>query len=276
MKKIFINLLFIFVVILFSLKVSAVEFNLLVLPVDLFSVCDNYYCFSEPSNIIADDVISNLSEYKNINVINLYKVRQKLETNTALKSQTQILLKDYASTDKVNFQILDQLANEFNVKSVLLINSYTSNDKVATRRNLWNILEITSAFQMRYPFEFKTSALLTDCVNNIVMWSGKYSKEVTDNEGYFSASNQIEAYSQLEKIKEYSKVNLSQNISQNVFMRFFPREVRTFFVQPQKPQDESSAKTFVPNALEHLSKPKEYSKFEFETQDSADDFIFEF
>ena len=276
MKKIFINLLFIFVVILFGLKVSAVEFNLLVLPVDLFSVCDNYYCFSEPSNIIADDVISNLSEYKNINVINLYKVRQKLETNTALKSQTQILLKDYASTDKVNFQIRDQLANEFNVKSVLLINSYTSNDKVATRRNLWNILEITSAFQMRYPFEFKTSALLTDCVNNIVMWSGKYSKEVTDNEGYFSASNQIEAYSQLEKIKEYSKVNLSQNISQNVFMRFFPREVRTFFVQPQKLQDESSAKTFVPNALEHLSKPKEYSKFEFETQDSADDFIFEF
>ena len=84
------------------------------------------------------------------------------------------------------------------------------------------------------------------------MWSGKYSKNVSDTFGYYNASNQTQALSHLEKIKQYSYDIVSKNISQNVYMRFFPKDVRTFQV---KKQSEDTQTKFVPNALEHLSDP---------------------
>ncbi len=280
MKKI--KLLLVLLLMFFSvLKVHAIEFQLLVLPTSLFSVCDNYFCFPEVSNIMAEDSINNFRKYKNIKVIELAQVRDVLEKNPFLKDKTKTVLEQYAANERINFPLLQEVANEFGVKSVLLITNYATNDKSAYRRDLWDILEISSAFQITYPFELKTSAILTDCVNNIVMWSGKYSKEVSNSKGYYSATNQTQAMSQLEKVKLYSRDNISQNISQNVFMRFFPRDVRTFSLpRPQKAQDAPATK-FVPNALEHLSDPHIRKQFEdsgknLDFTDSANEFIYEF
>lgn len=262
------------------LKANAIEFQLLVLPTDLFSVCDNYFCFTEVSNIMAEDTINNFRQYPNIKTMEIAQVREILEKNPNLKSQTKNVLDKYAKDEKIDFPALKDIANAFGVKSVLLITSYATNDKVTSRRNLWNILEISSAFNITYPFELNTSAVLTDCVNNVVMWSGKYSKQVSNTQGYYSATNQTQAISQLEKVKLYSRDNISQNISQNVFMRFFPRDVRTFTVA--KPQtQEAPATKFVPNALEHLSDPHIRKQFEqgsghLDFSNSVDDFIYEF
>lgn len=281
MKKLILNIFF-SVLILFSgcLKVHAVQFDLLVLPVDLFSVCDNYFCFPEVSNIIADDVIKNMAQYKNINTLSLAQMRETFYRNSDIKLRAETVLNTYKESDKINFPMLKNIADSFGAKSVLLINSYAINDQTNLRRNLWDILEIGSAFKITYPFELKTNAVLTDCVNNIVMWSGKYSKDVSDSFGYYSASNQTQAMSQLEKIMRYSNETISKNISQNVFMRFFPREVRTFNVKP-KTQEGEEAKKFVPNALEHLSDPHLLKEFESETNKDFrkfgnDDFIFQF
>lgn len=283
MKKFILNivlsLIFIFTT---AIHAHAVQFDLLVLPTNLFSVCDNYFCFPEVSNIIADDVISNLKEFKNIKTKDLSYVRDKLYFNNELKYKTQKILDDFAKNDKIDFPALQEVAKAFNVKSVLLISAYSINDQTELRRNLWDILEITSAFKITYPFELKTNAVLTDCVNNIVMWSGKYTKSVSDTFGYYSASNQTQALSQLEKIKQYSYETISKNISQNVFMRFFPRDVRTFTVnKPKENQGEEAEKKFVPNALEHLSDPHLLKEFESETNKEFrkfgdDDFIFTF
>ena len=283
MKKFILNIvlsvIFIFAT---AIHAHAVQFDLLVLPTNLFSVCDNYFCFPEVSNIIADDVISNLKEFKNIKTKDLSYVRDKLYFNNELKYKTQKILDDFAKNDKIDFPALQEVAKAFNVKSVLLISAYSINDQTDLRRNLWDILEITSAFRITYPFELKTNAVLTDCVNNIVMWSGKYTKSVSDTFGYYSASNQTQALSQLEKIKQYSYETISKNISQNVFMRFFPRDVRTFTVnKPKENQSEEAEKKFVPNALEHLSDPHLLKEFESETNKEFrkfgdDDFIFTF
>jgi len=279
MKKI--KLFLVIFAMLFSiLKVQAVEFQLLVLPADLFSVCDNYFCFPEVSNIIAEDTINNFRSYPNIKTVELAQARSVLEKNSALKAKTESVLSQYRLNEKIDFNALKDIADAFGVKSVLLITGYATNDKVNSRRNLWNILEISSAFQITYPFELKTSAVLTDCVNNIVMWSGKYSKTVSDTEGFYSAANQTQAMSQLEKVKIYSHDNISQNISQNVFMRFFPRDVRTFDVA-QKKENQTPQSKFVPNALEHLSDPHIRKQFEkgdshIDYGDSAEEFIFEF
>ena len=281
MKKFFVSFLILFVFTMFSVaKSHAYQFDLLVLPTNLFDVCDNYFCFPEASNIIAQDSIRNFSRYKGINVQSLDSVRNKLNNNPNLKSKVDFALSQFARNEKVEFNVLKDISEAFGVKSVLLITSYVTNDKVNSKRNIWDILEITSAFKTSYPFEMKTSAVLTDSVNNIVMWSGKYSKIISDSNDKFLAQNQIQAMAQLERIKQYSKDNLSQNISQNVFMRFFPKEVRTFPVVKNQDTELQSEKTFIPNALDKLSNPrmmKEYEDIDFKNYKyTVDDFSFTF
>ena len=276
MKNLFNKIILIlFIFLISALKAHAVQFDLLVLPTDIFSVCDNYFCFPEVSNIIAEDVISNLKNCKNINVKDLSQVRSVLNQNNDLKSKTLKIIDSYGRREKIEFQTLNELAKAFEVKSILIIDAYAINDKTNLKRNLWDTLEITSAFKITYPFELKTTALLTDCVNSLVMWSGKYSKNVSDSFGYYNAANQTQALSQLEKIKQYSYDIVSKNISQNVYMRFFPKEVRTF--KFKKTSEDAPAK-FVPNALEHLSDPhirKELDESNKKFRDfDLDDFVF--
>lgn len=249
MKRALLKLLFfIFILVFAPIKAHAVQFDLLVLPTNLFSVCDNYFCFPEVSEIVAEDVIYNLKQYPNINTQALADVRAKLYSNSILKTKTENILNKFEETDRIDFQALQEIAKEFNVKSILLISCYAINDKTTLRRNLWDVLEISSAFKISYPFELKTNAVLTDTVNNIVMWSGKYTKSVSDTFGYYSAANQTQAMSQLEKIKQYSSGSISQTISQNVFMRFFPRDVRTFTVKKTEQEMDAEPKKFIPNA----------------------------
>ena len=277
MKRALLKLLFfIFILVFAPIKAHAVQFDLLVLPTNLFSVCDNYFCFPEVSEIVAEDVIYNLKQYPNINTQALADVRAKLCSNSILKTKTENILNKFEETDRIDFQALQEIAKEFNVKSILLISCYAINDKTTLRRNLWDVLEISSAFKISYPFELKTNAVLTDMVNNIVMWSGKYTKSVSDTFGYYSAANQTQAMSQLEKIKQYSSGSISQTISQNVFMRFFPRDVRTFTVKKTEQEMDAEPKKFIPNALEHLSNPRMQKEYDSHQPEYSDDFIFTF
>lgn len=280
MKSKILKIIFLFMVIIFGqTTTNAVEFKLLVLPTNIFSVCANYFCFPEVSEIVANDVVNNFKNYKGISAPDLYYVRAQLDSNPTLKSKTENVLTQFAYNDKVDFNTLQEISNAFGAKSVLIIDSYAINDKANKKQNLWEMLEISSAFQIRYPLYLKTNAILTDNVNHLIMWSGKYSKDVTNSDGYFSALGQIQAYSQLEKVKQYSKTNVAQNISQSVFTRFFPRDVRTFYINKNSDSQEKPSSNFMPNALEHLSNPhmqKEFEKFNFETQNTVDDYIFEF
>lgn len=257
-------------------KALAVDFNVLVLPTNIYSVCDNYFCFQETSEIIAEDVIVNLNSYKSIHAAELAEVRTKLLQHPQLKTATEQMLKQYEQNEKIDFQTLQQLSKEFNVKSIILIANYAINDKSSLKRNVWEALEISTAFKITYPFTMRTTAVLTDTVNNIVMWSNKYNKQLTNQNGYFSASNQAQAASQLEKIKQYSKNNVALNISQNINMRFFPKDVRTFNIT-NKQSDVTPQ--FTPNALENLITPqmtKELQEGQTNTINTSDDFIFEF
>lgn len=266
-----------FFLIIMAARCEAVEFNVLVLPAELFSVCDNYFCFPEVSETIAEDVITNFSYYKNINTVSLSEVRNRINSNPELKNQTQMMLNNFKNTEKIDFQTLSRLAQEFGVKSILLISTATTTDNSTRKRDLWEVLEVSSAFKTSYPYTLTTTAVLTDNVNNVIMWSRKYNRTISDKDGYFTAQNQAQAASQMEKIKHYSKSNVSQNISQNIHLRFFPKDVRTFTVN--RVEGEQEQKRFVPNALEHLIKPqmiKEIEEGQSNSLDPADDFIFEF
>ncbi len=268
MKKLFIKFLFIMICFVSAAcKTDAIQFDVLALPADLFSVCDNYFCYPEPSEIATNYVIQDLRARGSINIPHLAEVRAKLETNPELKASTKNMLDQFKQNEKVDFDVQKLLAKEFNVKSIIIISAYSINEKTPKKRGLWEILEISSAFKINYPFTLVTNVVLTDNVNNVVMWSAKYTKNVSNSDGYFSATNQTQAASQLEKIKMYYKSNVAQNISQNIYLRFFPKDVRTFTV-PKKEGEEKPH--FVPNALEHLITPE--AKFEIEEGKPSVDF----
>ena len=279
MKNIFKIILGIIALFSLSQRVQAAQFEVLVLPTGIFSTCSNYFCFPEVSEIVANDVITNLNEYNTIRAKNLSDIRRELNRNESLKFETQNMLDKFEKANSVDFQTLKDISQKFNVKSVLLISSNTTTSKGNTKRNLWEVLEIANAFKTTTPYTLQTTAVLTDNVNDIIMWSSKYSKTVTDSNGFFLAQNQAQAASQLEKIKLYSRNNISQNISQNIHLRFFPKDVRTFNVNKQNTPDAPEEKKFVPNALEHLITPqmiKELDDGQANTSDPTDDFIFEF
>ena len=278
MKKLGIKIIFtIFFALISMTKTYAIQFDVLVLPTDIFSECDNYFCFPEPSNIAANYVIQDLEAYNTINTVSLADVRARLETKPALKQVTRDMLENFEQTEKIDFQILTELSREFGVKSIIIISSYAITDRSATRRDLWEVLEISSAFKITYPFNLTTTAVLTDTVNSVVMWSNKYNKTVSDTNGYFLALNHAQAASHLEKIKQYYKNNVSKNISQNVHLRFFPKDVKTFTVKNSS-SEQTEEPTFVPNALDHLIKPQMIKELEDGNSNttSTDDFIFEF
>ncbi len=241
-------------------RCHAVQFDVIALPADIFSVCDNYFCYPEPSEIATNYIIQDLKAYNSINIPYLNEVRTKLEANPQLKSATASMLEQFKNTDKVDFDTLNQLSKEFNVKSIILVSAYSVNDKNKAKRNLWEVLEISSAFKISYPFSLVTNVVLTDTVNDVIMWSSKYNKTVSDSNGYFYAANQTQAASQLEKIKLYYKSNIALTVSQNIYLRFFPSDVRTFKVQ--KNDNDGEKPHFVPNALEHLISPQ--AKMELE------------
>lgn len=256
-------------------KCYAIDFNVLVLPTNLFSVCDNYFCFPEVQEIIAEDVILNLNDTKHIHTVPLAAVRARISQDQELKTATENMLKTYQQTEKIDFQTLNKLSSIFNTKSVMLISTYTTNDQSNKKRELWETLEIASAFKITYPFQLITNAVLTDTVNDIIMWSNKYSKTLSDNNGYFLAQTQAQAASQLEKIKLYSKTNIAQNITQNVQLRFFPKEVRTININRNS---NSPQPQFTPNALDNLITPKLNKELEYgqiNTTNPNDDYIFE-
>jgi hypothetical protein len=277
MKKIYLKLFFTFLLLINLIPaVHALQFDVLVLPTDLFSVCDNYFCFPEPSEITANYVIHDLNNYRNISAIDLSEIRVKLYSNSDLKEKTEAMLVNFGQNDKIDFAVLKELSQEFNVKSVILISSYAITDSSIIKRDLWEVLELSSAFKITYPFNLTTTAVLTDTVNSVVMWSSKYNKTVSNSNGYFLALTQSQAACHLEKLKQYFKHNVSENISQNVFLRFFPKDVRTFSVKKQ--DDEDNTPKFVPNALEHLIQPQMMKEIEdgASNMDSEDDFVFDF
>ncbi len=280
MKNLLFKILLLLVICVFSQKgAKAVQFDVLVLPTEVSSVCENYFCFPEPSEIAANYVINQLNETKNINVIKLSDVRAKLAANQNLKNETEGMLKNFEQTERIDYVVLKDLSEAFNVKSVILISCYAITDRAETRRNLWEVLEISSAFKITYPFNLTTTAVLVDTVNSTVMWSGKFSKTVSDSNGYFLALNQAQATSHLEKIRQYFRSFVAPSISQNVHLRFFPREVRTFTVNGNKKLDDTEMPKFMPNALDHLITPDKKNQIEgndVNYLDSTEELIFDF
>ena len=245
-------------------SVRAEVFNVLVLPADIFSVCENYYCFPEVSEIVAEDVITNFNSKGSITAPNLYDVRKIFAENPALKSTAVRVLNKYKTSNSLDFTGLKTLAQNFNAKSVILISSLVQE---SAKRSPWEVLEISSAFDAVNTYTLETNAILTDNINNVVMWSGKYKKILGNNDGCYWAKNSALANSQLEKFRLYSRDNVAKTISQNITLRFFPKTPTA--IKPKAVSVETKDTDFRPNPLgtAHQNHDNDFDDFEVDTGD---------
>lgn len=216
--KILFKLFFIFCFLISSANAQ----NILVLPADLLQTKENYYSFDEPSEIIANDIINefNKSDGK-IKSYDLYDIKAKFYNNTMLKNA---LIK--YKNNSIDYETFKVIGKDFGCNYILLINSSVMTNKNSLRRNLWEILEIATAFDITYPFRLETSVVLLDSANELVMWSNNFSAKLGTNDNNFTAKNYARANSEYEKIKLYSKTIIAPFSAQNITLRFFPKSIR--------------------------------------------------
>lgn len=208
------------------LQAKAVTFNILTLPADLYNTHENYFGFEEPSEIFANDIISNLNNTKGKIVSpDLYEVRAKLNSNAALKTSLQTALKNFYTSKYIDYRTYKKAGDLFGAKSVIIVRSYVTSKDNTLKRSIWDILDITSYFNLSHDFYLNTNVVLLDTVNDLPMWQNTYVKKISNNEGYFIANNYAQARTQVEKLKKYSEHIISADAAQNIVLRFFPQVV---------------------------------------------------
>lgn len=214
---------------------NAITFNVVVLPVDLLNVCNNYYCFPEASEILANDVVKYFNKTSKIKSPDLYEMRSVISLNQDLFDATASVVRKYDYNNTIDYPAVKKVAAKFDSKSVMLISSVVTANKGLSRRSVWEILEVSSAFDIEHPYILETNAVLIDTVNDIVMWSGNYTKEI-GTKSKFTARNSAQANSKLDNVRLYFNDILSVDIAQNAILRFFPKTIEPL---DRKPVDKS-------------------------------------
>ena len=223
--KILVKLLLLFI--LLASSVNATTFDVLVLPVDLLQTKENYYAFDEVSEIISNDIIYNFQHSGGkINSPDLYTVRTKLNQDAQAKQFAQKALSKYKNNNNIDYDAFKNLSNIFNCKSTLIVSASAVTNKNSLKRSVWEILEISTAFEITYPYRLEISLVLLDNVNNLVMWSNNYSYKLGANDNIFAAKNYAQANGEYEKIKLYSKTIVAPSAAQNIALRFFPKSIK--------------------------------------------------
>ena len=221
--KLFYSLMLVMVL---SIPVFAEDtFNVVVLPADLFKVCANYYCYPEVSEIIATDVIDNFNSTGRINSPSISTVRKAIAQNQEMGKYAYGAVMRYARNKTLNFEAMKIVAKAFNANYILIISNDVPIKDAYARRNVWEMLVLSTNFKITHPYEMETDAILIDTANDLVMWKDTYKKKISDSNDMFKAPNASDAYAKLEYFRQYSKDILSKNISQNIYLRFFPKVV---------------------------------------------------
>lgn len=224
MKK-FTGFLLFLICILLLPAARAVTFNVVVLPADILRVCENYYCYPEISEIVADDLIKYFNSTGKIKSPTVIEIRRTLSQNPNVKSAVKAASDKFNSRGNIDFETMKKLAGLFSANSVLLISNNVSVENSQLKRSVWEILELSSGLNISYPYTMETDAVLLDTVNDLVMWRGAYTKNLNSSDGSFSAQKASQSYAKYAYLQSYSEDILSKNIAQNVILRFFPKTV---------------------------------------------------
>lgn len=230
MRKLFLFFSILFA--LFSPKVFAAGFEVVVLPVSLVNSGENYYNFSNVDEIFANDVINIFNSSNKVHSPDLYTLNAKLNSNSTLKLSLNSALSQYKTSHKINYSTMKSLTNAMNARSVLIVSAISESFDGRVKKDVWESLNVSSAFDILQDDTLRIDVVLLDNVNDLVMWSGVYNLKLSDKSGRFQAESYSEAVEHLEKIKLFSKNLLARTVSQNVILRFYPKSITPVDVKP--------------------------------------------
>ena len=225
MKKIFVIIFLIIAGLVIQQRAESVTFNVVVLPVDLNRVCENYYCYPEVSEIVAEDLIKYFNSTTKVHAPSLFEVRKTFSQNKQLQAAAENALAKFGRTEVIDFPAMKAISSQFSANSVLLVSNSVMVEDSGIKRNVWEILELSSIMNIFYPYTMETNAVLLDTVNDLVMWSGSYKKILSDSSAGFIARKSSQSYAKLSYFRAYSEDILAKTIAQNVILRFFPKTV---------------------------------------------------
>lgn len=252
---------------------KAITFNVVVLPVDVLNVCTNYYCFPEASEILADDIIKYFNKDNKVKSPDLYTLRAGLSANMDLYNVTASIVRKYDYNNSIDYAGMKKLARSFDAKSVLLISSVVTSNKGLSKRSVWEVLEIASVFDIEQTFTLDTDAVLIDTVNDIVMWSGSYSR-ILGEKSKFTARNASQANSKLDTLRMYFEDMVAQDIVQNVVLRFFPKTINPLERAQKTDKNEIYKSGSMLQFEKKLPKPKSEEKQDISPEDELGEMIF--
>ena len=190
MKKIFLLIFCIIAGCVMPQSTQALTFNVVVLPVDLNRVCENYYCYPEISEIIAENLIKYFNSTTKVHAPTLFEVRRTLAQNKSLQAAAENALAKFGRNEVIDFPAMKTISRQFSANSVLLVSNSVFIEDAGIKRNVWEMLELSSTMNIAYPYTMETNAVLLDTVNDLVMWSGSYSKNISDNNDNFIYSKE--------------------------------------------------------------------------------------
>ena len=105
--KNFFGFLVLLISLIFVPCASAVTFNVVVLPADILRVCENYYCYPEVSEIVAEDLVNYFNATGKIKSPTVTEVRRTLSQNPNVKPVVK------SAADKYNLKVIYDAAHAF-------------------------------------------------------------------------------------------------------------------------------------------------------------------
>ncbi|MGN1125417.1 MAG: hypothetical protein ACI4SM_04445 [Candidatus Gastranaerophilaceae bacterium] len=233
--------LFLFIILFFTGRCEAAQFNILVLPTNIFLEYQNFMVFPNSAEIIASDIINyyNINPKMSAPTISHIKNVLNQSQNFSLKKSTQVMFGKYNSNYTINYDTIQRLANKFRTRQVLLISCNLDTQNYVLRRTFWDFLNIPGATVVDPAYRLSTQVTLIDANNQIVLWQENYQKLISSREARIIPEGFSPASEQLEKVKKYSTKFIAPQVVQETqlaLMNISPYQnlnLRPEIVKPQ-------------------------------------------
>lgn len=188
-----------------------------------------YLICGAASDIIATDIINRLNQTGRIKAPLLGESMSKI-TQKNLSLYYVTFFREYKYNYNVDFVNLKRLTKNINADYILMITSGLDTQTEFFKETWWSKWGISSSEPIRPNFKLATLITLIDKKTYSIVWQDLYQREIRAKDMDLSLIQFSPSYSQLAKIKKYSK-NMSEYV-----VNIVDKQVNPWIVPPEEPK----------------------------------------
>ena len=200
---------------LVGLAVNAKDVSLNVLPLFMSSSFgSNSYGFLTTSEIVAGDIIHEMMGRCVFTTSKLSDVKSTVEKDAVFSS----VVDGYKRAKLLDVEKLVSISRKSLLEQTLVVISYIE-DRAGAVCDCWDVLKLSSDFEIDYPYILTTRVILLDNKDGIALWQKTYNMNLTSGKVSFVAYDEKKAYEFYEKIRSYSANIIAKDVVQNLERR---------------------------------------------------------